>query len=464
MAGDTTERRRNQPSVELREGALKRLLEQRPDCRGKTRAEQCAAIRNAYVKRFRGQTFSDRWFYGAMAGGPKNRKNTSMVRGIAKVLGCDLMELTTEIAGSSASVGVHAPVGLDTPDTTTAACFGVFGAAAGEFAEVCAEYPQLQQHLSGRVFECTAGALPSLVGNLLEDDSVASSRLIAVTGPRYALVSPDTLNTFTRFVRLGGEGDFLVDTATLWRHSPGMTAFKEQQFPPLIHGALSSGQLIDTPFGTMERSDLWYGASSRFVLSRDGVTTNMALLSELDYWFNEPGFRYLCSQHRCITFGQADTSRLVIIDKPKRSFNLSHPWFWTLLFTFRAMQIDLYFVYEREFADFRNSESLAGVDQMAVSGSESLLTYNGEKLVSHNRDLASDIGDAQRGLVAQSGVLQFQQFFAQHEGAIARTRAELETRATQALLLFEEFNKLSDSEQSEQIHRYLSRWMNVASR
>lgn len=443
-------------SLQVPKGALRSVLEIHPEISRRKRKDQYGWI----IQRAKGMCdgespFSASWLENVMRG--DKAFDVTLLTLLADALGCNLQLLTV--------VAEHSSSESDSSNSSGhMSCLGIWGPSQRSAASMRG-LARLASVAEGTVWICPPRVMQQLLQNLIKDWRIASkSRFIAASGLDSYLKSTDMLKLYERFARSNGVGDALLSFESISHLADNVFLCVHQNFAPLTHCLLRSPRRVSTPFGEFEISNLWYGPNNRQVFSAGASATNMALLSELAFWFKIDGFRYLSSQWSSIQHGNSATSRIVVFDPVVDEINLRNRMFWTLIYTFKAMGINVLFLRSGDFTAFTAKYDISDVGQIATAGAESLLTYNGEKLVSHKSSTAREIAEVQTDLMCHGPLVCFDEFSSMYLESVGLRDADMNKRGTKAVELFQKYCYLGADTRDCEIIRYNEEWKKIASK
>jgi len=228
------------------------------------------------------------------------------------------------------------------------------------------------------------------------------------------------------------------------------------QYHPLVTGMLVGTLFVDTGFGRLENSSVWYTTGNVSYIDHHNRFDGMTRRSELEFWYSPAGFLYLAHQAAIIRAYKTKSRRIVVYSR----VDLNSPQFLKLLFAFEAIGVELALVYEDDFLGFTQTQQLGSIEIFSRAGANSLVAMEGQAYYSDSSDVALTISDAQTQLISGRGVYRSaKDFMAAFEQVIAESdRQSWERRAATARQMLEKFSSYPLAQQQVVLETYVERW------
>ncbi|WP_329102879.1 hypothetical protein OG792_25140 [Micromonospora sp. NBC_01699] len=272
---------------------------------------------------------------------------------------------------------------------------------------------------------------------------------------------PAFYDLYTRFAigSQGAPGEILMCAQTYARSVGSFRLFPIMDYHPLVTGVMIGSGMLETKFGRMENSTLWYSSRNVTYVDPHQRFHGMTSRSELNFWYSAAGFIYLAHQAALIRGFNARSRRIVVYSR----LDLGTALFLKLIFTFEAIGVHLVFVYEEDLAKFSDANLAAPVEIFSRSGDYSLLMIDGVSYYSDKAEVALRISEAQADLVQTRGVYQsVEQFMTAFDRYVVNSdRQEWRRRAGTARDLFQKFSGRPISEQQVILETYVERWRSL---
>lgn len=254
-------------------------------------------------------------------------------------------------------------------------------------------------------------------------------------------------------------GETLLCPETYARAMGDFKLSANADFHPLCIATASSLLLINTTFGQLAASALWYGNHSSDYVSPHERFEAMTRRSEMPFWFSKEGFVYLANQAELIRAFRTRSRRIVVYSLQ----DIKDPQFIKLLFTFEELGIEVVSVYEDDLLAFNADNGIGQIEAFARAGPNSFVLIGGEPYFSDDRGTADLIALAQDELIVRPGIYHGIEAFmtAFHDLIANPDRAYWTARARRARALFEDFSSYPRNVRAGIAGTFAERWRQV---
>jgi hypothetical protein len=251
-------------------------------------------------------------------------------------------------------------------------------------------------------------------------------------------------------------GEVLLCAQTYAKAALEFRLFPTVEYHPLVTGALVGKSFVETGFGRLETSAVWYTRRNVTYVDPYQQFDGMTRRAELSFWYSPAGFLYLAHQATIIRAHKTKSRRVVVYSR----FDLNSPQFLKLIFAFEAIGVELVFVYDEDFAAFTDRQGLGQVEIFSRAGNNSLVTVNGEAYYSDNTDVSRVINEAQTELIAGRGVHQStREFMEAFESLISNADPQTwRRRGAIAKQMLAKFSSYPLEQQQVVLETYVERW------
>ncbi|MEU5875589.1 hypothetical protein AB0A73_28995 [Glycomyces sp. NPDC047369] len=286
-------------------------------------------------------------------------------------------------------------------------------------------------------------------------------RFILTVGSFNAIPRPEFFDLYCEFAMSGhrGPGEILFCTQTFAISGGTLRILPVADYLPFTIGNLASLEVMPTPFGSVENSDLWYSRSNVNYVDPYDRFDAMTRGSEMGFWYSPEGFMYLAHQALCNRVYRTKSRRIVGFSLR----DLKSDEFVKLLFVFEILGIDVRLIYEDDFSQFTEDSGLSGFRIFSRAGAYSFLKIGDELCYSDNTAVADSITEGQAELLGllcvhdsvESFMVRFQQIIPKPD------RGTWRRRALKAKRLIDRFNPYPLTMKHAVLDEFVTQWRSI---